>query len=196
MRVKQACVSSIFATMIVGLGAGSPADEQPKHPHPRNAPSHQHPPAPVRITMGELHRHGGVPTGWRFALPAGDPKEGRRVFEKLECFACHEVKGEGFAAGLKQAGDVGPELTGMGAHHPPGYLAEAVVNPNAVIVIGPGYTGPDGLSRMPEYNDLLTVRQLIDLVAYLASLGSGHRAMPMPPHAAPGGHGPTKATPR
>jgi hypothetical protein len=58
----------------------------------------------------------------------------------------------------------------MGAHHPAAYLAESILNPNAVIITGKGYTGPDGLSRMPEYNSSLTIAQLIDLVAYLKSL--------------------------
>jgi hypothetical protein len=58
----------------------------------------------------------------------------------------------------------------MGAHHPAAYLAESILYPNAVIITGKGYTGPDGLSRMPEYNSSLTIAQLIDLVAYLKSL--------------------------
>jgi mono/diheme cytochrome c family protein len=175
------------------------ADEPPGHTHPPGTPAHQHPPAPIRITMEELHRHGGVPPGWHFALPPGDPTEGRAVFAKLECFTCHAVKGERFGAVPKSADDVGPELTGMGAHHPPAYFSEAIVNPNAVIVTGPGYTGADGLSRMPDYNDILTVRQLIDLVAYLASLTGDHGTTPMPHGPAPGGHGtssPGKAIPR
>lgn len=54
---------------------------------------------------------------------------------------------------------------------------------------GPGYTGPDGLSRMPDHSDVLTVRQLIDLVAHLQAHSSDHGSMPMPPGAMPGGHG-------
>jgi uncharacterized protein involved in high-affinity Fe2+ transport len=30
--------------------------------------------------MEELHRSGGVPPGWRFALPGGDPMKGGKVF--------------------------------------------------------------------------------------------------------------------
>ena len=58
----------------------------------------------------------------------------------------------------------------MGAHHPAAYFAESILNPNAVIITEKGYTGPDGLSRMPEYNSSLTIAQLIDLVAYLKGL--------------------------
>lgn len=89
----------------------------------------------------------------------------------LECYKCHEIKGEHFPDAPKQPGDTGPELTGMGGHHPAEYLAESILNPNAVIVAEPGYTGPDGLSIMPDYRESLTVAELIELVAYLKSLG-------------------------
>lgn len=123
---------------------------------------------PIRIPMEELHKAGGVPPGWKFTPPTGDPAKGRQVFVDLECFSCHQIKGEALPPGKK--GDVGPELTGMGDRHPTDYLVESIINPNAVIVEGPGFTGPDGLSKMPDYNDSLTVKQLIDLVAYLKSL--------------------------
>ena len=58
----------------------------------------------------------------------------------------------------------------MGHHHPAGYLAESVLNPNAVIIEGRGYTAPDGSSIMPDYRGSLTVAELDDLVAYLKSL--------------------------
>jgi mono/diheme cytochrome c family protein len=126
--------------------------------------------------MAELHAHGGVPPGWTFLLPPGDPAEGRAVFVRLECFACHEVKGETFPGPARTPRSSGPDLTGMGAHHPPAYFAESIVNPNRVIVQGDGYTGSDGLSRMPSYADTMTLKQLIDVVAYLASLTGGHAA--------------------
>jgi len=43
----------------------------------------------------------------------------------------------------------------------------------ALVVQGPGYTGSDGLSKMPDYGDSMTVRQFVDVVAYLTSLKSG-----------------------
>lgn len=125
-------------------------------------------PKPIRIPMEELHKAGGVPPGWKFAFAAGDPVKGRKAFVDFECFSCHQVKGEKFPPGKK--GDVGPELTAMGGRHPTDYFLESVVNPNAVIVEGPGFTGPDGLSTMPDYRDSMGVAQLIDLVAYLKSL--------------------------
>jgi hypothetical protein len=126
------------------------------------------------ISMDELHRQGGVPRGWKFTLPAGDPKAGREVFGKLECNKCHEVKPD-FPRGHRGAGDVGPELTGMGGHHPAEYFAQSIIDPNAVVLAGEGYVGADGHSIMPDYRDSVTFTELVDLVAYLKSLdGGGH----------------------
>jgi mono/diheme cytochrome c family protein len=133
-------------------------------------------PAPIRVTMKELHAQGGVPKGWKFLLPSGDPAEGRKVFAAMECYACHEVKGEDFPASAKTPRDAGPPLTGMGPHHPPEYFAESIINPNRVILTGPGYTGPDGRSKMPSYADTMSLKQLIDVVAYLKSLTGGEMA--------------------
>jgi hypothetical protein len=78
-----------------------------------------------------------------------------------------------FPRGERGAGDVGPELTGMGGHHPAEYFAQSIVDPNAVIVSGTGFVGSDGRSVMPDYRDSLTFTELVDLVAYLKSLGGG-----------------------
>ncbi len=126
--------------------------------------------APRHSTMEQLHQGGGVPPGWRFTLPPGDAMRGKALFATLECYRCHVVAGAGFPTPGGDATHTGPELTGMGAHHPAEYFAESIIDPNAVVLAGPGFTGPDGRSIMPSYADSLTVAQLQDLVAYLASL--------------------------
>jgi len=99
--------------------------------------------------------------------PPGDAARGRAVFVKLNCSTCHLVDGEPFAP----PGGPGPNLSDARTH-PAGYLIESIVNPNAMILDGPGYTDGRGLSIMPEYRDRMTVGELIDLVAYLKSLGA------------------------
>jgi mono/diheme cytochrome c family protein len=128
--------------------------------------------------MEALHASGGVPKGWKFLMPPGDVAKGREVFVTMECFACHEVKGENFPQTSKRGHEPGPELTGMGSHHPAEYFAESIMNPNRVIVQGAGYTGSDGLSKMPGYGDTMTVQQLVDVVAYLKSLKGETSGMP------------------
>jgi Cu/Ag efflux protein CusF len=52
--------------------------------------------------------------------------------------------------------------------HPLEYFTESTINPNAVGA--KKYRGPDGKSKMPTFNDDMTVQELIDVSAYLASL--------------------------
>src|SRR5256712_5750883 len=113
--------------------------------------------SPRKITMEELHRQGGVPRGWKFALPAGDPAEGRQLFADLECYKCHAIQGESFPPGGGDARNVGPDLTGMGGMHPAEYFAESILSPNAGILDGPGYSGQDGSSIMPTSPDTMRV---------------------------------------
>jgi len=162
----SAVLAATTAAVLLALGAVSA--QQPARP--ARPPAQQ--PAP------DPHAGHGTPKGWKFTLPKGDPAKGREVFAKLECYACHEVKGERFPAPTEQA-KVGPELSQMAPLHEAEYFAEAVLNPSVVIDKGKKYQAPDGSSKMPEFNDSLTVKELIDLVAYLRSLkpgaGGGHR---------------------
>ena len=89
---------------------------------------------------------------------------------KMECFACHKVAGEEVPKRDAKPTEVGPELTGMGEHHPLEYFFESVIYPNRVITQGHGFEGPDRRTTMPNYNHLLTVAEALDLVAYLGSL--------------------------
>lgn len=68
---------------------------------------------------------------YRECLVGGDATEGKRIFfEKAEvyCLRCHKVNGEG--------GEVGPDLTGIGAKQSREYLLESVVLPNKQIAQG------------------------------------------------------------
>ncbi|HSE94318.1 MAG TPA: c-type cytochrome [Methylomirabilota bacterium] len=135
------------------------------------------------LSRGRGHGDHGTPADWRFTWPAGDPARGRDIFAKYECFSCHEVRGEPFAA-PRDAGNVGPELAAMGPAHEAEYFVEAIINPNAVVERDQGYEAADGSSKMPSFNDTLAVQELLDLVAYLKAL--------RPPPAAPravGGQG-------
>jgi len=123
---------------------------------------------------GEQH---GTPKGWKFTLTTGNPAEGRKVFVELQCYKCHEVKGEHFPDVTQEDKGVGPELAHMAGMHPVEFFAESIVNPNAVIdddARERGYVGADGKSKMPDYSDVVSVKQLADLATYLTTLGGGH----------------------
>lgn len=175
---KQLVTIPVVAGLLAAVSSTGADSQTPHMPHGQKPQMHHGKPRPeptarFRVTMEELHAHGGVPSGWTFSIPSGDAAEGRKVFATLECFACHEVKGEEFPADSKTPRGAGPELTGMGARHPAEYFAESILDPNRVIVLGPDYTGPDGLSKMPTYSDTMTLKQLVDVVAYLTSLTAG-----------------------
>jgi len=174
-------VITVRPVLMVGLAVltlgGSAALAQHQHGAPATSPA---PPAPagkkppLRVTMEEMHHGDGVPRGWRFAWPEGDAQKGREVFAKLECYQCHQVSGAGFPDVKPDPQRQGPPLAGMGGMHPAEYFAESILNPNAVIITGPGFTGSDGLSIMPDFRDSLTLAETIDLVAYLRSLTGDH----------------------
>jgi mono/diheme cytochrome c family protein len=155
---RRGVVLTVFASLFAGTMPG--VAQQPSQPTGRSQRSQ--PP-------GDHH---STPSGWKFRWPSGDPVKGQEAFSKLECYACHEVKGESFQS-PKDKKNVGPELSAMGPLHEAEYFAEAILSPSAVIEKGKGYAGPDGSSKMPSFNDSMTVQEAIDLVAYLRSLKPG-----------------------
>ena len=132
----------------------------------QHLPGHKHQ-NPASAQTGVAHGHHQTPEGWNFTWPQGDPVKGRGVFVKLECYSCHAVQGEQFPG---PSGDIGPELAAMGPLHEAEYFAESIINPSVVIEAGKGYKAADGASKMPSYNDLVTVQEVVDLVAYLKGL--------------------------
>lgn len=115
----------------------------------------------ARPALAAEHHH---PKDWHFTMPKGDPAKGRAVFEKFECYYCHEVRGENFPDPVENA----PELSQMGPLHPVEFFAESVLNPNAVV--GKAYREADGQSPMTNFAAKMTVQELIDVSAYVASL--------------------------
>jgi cytochrome c1 len=162
---RRGVVLTVFASLMAGTAPG--VAQQTGQPTGR--PQRTQPPG----------GHHGTPSGWKFKWANGDLEKGRAVFAKFESYACHEVKGETFRAPTDRK-NVGPELSAMGPLHEAEYFAESIISPSAVIEKGKGYEGPDGSSKMPSFNDSMTVQEAIDLVAYLRGL--------KPVAGAPAGH--------
>ena len=155
-RSRAVALAGVLLASSVAVAGG----QQPAKPsRPGQAPA----------ARPQPHGDHGTPEGWKFTWPKGDAANGRNVFAKLECYSCHEVKGEKFPAPSDKE-KVGPELSVMGPLHEAEYFAEAIINPNAVIDKGKGYQASDGTSKMPSFNDSLNVQELIDLVAFLTVL--------------------------
>ena len=56
---------------------------------------------------------------------SGDAQAGRMIYERQGCAACHRVDGSG--------GDLGPDLSAVGAQSSLRYLRDSIVNPSAYI---------------------------------------------------------------
>ncbi|HSK30413.1 MAG TPA: c-type cytochrome [Candidatus Limnocylindria bacterium] len=125
-------------------------------------------------TADQGHQHGTE--SWVFTLPKGDPVVGRELFVEAQCYNCHEVKGEKMPPRDPDEKTVGPELSQMAGLHPVEFFAESIIHPNAFVPTDAkerDYVGPDGRSKMPDFSDVFTVKQVADLAAYIASLGGG-----------------------
>lgn len=121
MRASIRLLGSAAVVLAFAAGVAGPGATRAQTPHdhramPQAAPAK----APRHITMEELHRLGGTPRGWKFALPDGDPARGKQVFADAGCFQCHAMRGAGFPEAAPDR-KPGPELTGMGGQHPVAY---------------------------------------------------------------------------
>jgi mono/diheme cytochrome c family protein len=105
-----------------------------------------------------------------FRLPDGDATAGRQAFVNLRCHACHQVEGidvkfEGTGAASVQLGGETVRVKSYGE------LVTSIINPSHRIAPGvqADAVAPGGTSLMEiaGLNDTMTVRQLIDLVAFL-----------------------------
>jgi len=125
-----------------------------------------------------------MPSRWVFTLPQGDPKAGEEAFARMQCFSCHKVTGKTFAGEEDRTESIGPEFTPGYAKLAPGYLAESIIHFDRFIshanfrisymsleAFKPTGTGdyPTN-SRMANYNEIMTVKEMIDIVAFLKSL--------------------------
>ena len=112
-----------------------------------------------------------------FRLPeSGDIERGKAAFVAFECNNCHEVAGVDLPKPTVQppvmvtlGGEMARQMTD-------GYLVTSIIYPSYELA---GYPRDlitvHGKSRMLDYTDRMTVRQLADLVAFLQSRYSVRR---------------------
>lgn len=125
-----------------------------------------------------------LPTNWVFTLPAGDPVLGKQVFVKMQCFSCHTVEGQVIKDPRVETGAIGPRFTAAYAKLPASYLAESIIQPDRFLPHGnfkPSFLTPEAFkpagrddyevhSRMAGFAEIMTVKELVDVVAFLKSL--------------------------
>ena len=119
-------------------------------------------------------------------LPDGNADAGRAAFADLYCYDCHAVTNEVFPdsvypdnPGVVLGGDRSRVTTY-------GELVTSIINPSHKLARGydPDTISADGESLMRDYNDSMTVQQLIDLVVFLQP----HYDVIIPPYAYPTYH--------
>ena len=110
-----------------------------------------------------------------FSLPEGDAENGQFVFVELRCIECHTLANTDLSERQWQfEGErdlsvlLGGESTRLQTY---GDLVTSIINPSHRIAKGYAVdTVTDGEeSKMLNYNDVLTVNELIDLVTFLKS---------------------------
>ncbi len=100
-------------------------------------------------------------------VPIGDAEAGRAAFIELSCTSCHAVQGEtGMAKPVAAVPVLGPSHGKLS----PGKLASAIVAPSHTVSKEVDKKTEGKLSPMADFSDTMTVRQLVDLVAYLRTL--------------------------
>ncbi len=104
----------------------------------------------------------------------GDPARGQALIEDRQrslCMLCHT----GPFSDVRLQGDLGPDLSGVGARLTPGQIRLRIVDMKRVVpsTIMPPYYRVDGLQRVaPAWRGkpILAAADIEDLVAYLATL--------------------------
>lgn len=105
-----------------------------------------------------------------FSLPKGNAGAGKALFVKYGCIDCHVV--DGITAKADNQYRL-PEPITLGGKSPRvttyASLVTSIINPSHKLSrrYPVSLTSKDGESRMPNINDVLTVADLIDIVAFL-----------------------------
>lgn len=107
-------------------------------------------------------------------VPVGDPLAGRQAFINLSCTSCHAVLGDPSLPSPTSA-DRGPTFGPAQAQQQLGRLVTSIVSPSHSIPIEIRARLEEQVSPMGDFSDRMTVRQLIDLVAYLRAQGPSDR---------------------
>lgn len=104
-----------------------------------------------------------------FALPEGNAEHGKEAFVSLGCTSCHRVR----SLDLPLPAAEGPVMVVLGGNVSKvksyGELVSSIINPSHRLARGfsKDKVTLEGESLMVVYNDVLTVTDLIDLVAFL-----------------------------
>ncbi len=104
-----------------------------------------------------------------FALPEGDIEKGKATYRSLSCNECHTISGIAWKGGSDTLKiPLGGETKTQKSY---GELVTSVINPSHKIAWSYKEiaAAQGGGSKMVNYNDVMTVQELVDLVTFLQS---------------------------
>ena len=104
-----------------------------------------------------------------FALPEGDIEKGKVTYKRLACSECHSIPNIEWKGGKDNLKiHLGGEVTSLKTY---GGLVTSVINPSHKVAsfYNQKTSTEGGLSKMKNYNEVMTVQELIDLVTFLQS---------------------------
>ena len=123
----------------------------------------------IIATMTLISCSKGVDSPTGFSLPKGDAEIGKTVFMKYQCLSCHTVEGleqEEINKNAEISVVLGGTTTKIVTY---AELVTSVINPSHKLASR--YLATDvsteGTSKMTVFNDVMTVTELINLVAFL-----------------------------
>ncbi len=103
-----------------------------------------------------------------FSLPKGDVSQGEAVFKNKGCLACHSVKGieNTLPMELEKPVALGGKVARIKTY---AELVTSVINPSHKIArnYSKEVAAQPGQSPMPNFNDTMTVAELVNLVTFL-----------------------------
>lgn len=110
---------------------------------------------------------------WTLQLPEGDVTRGKTAYRDLWCHGCHVARGHEKEFPAPYAQPAIPVVLGMESQKPGRMeLVNSLINPSHRIE--PNFQKElvtnGQFSRMGDYNEIMTLQQLSDLVAFLESL--------------------------
>ena len=126
----------------------------------------------LAVFLGVIACDSGPRSPVGFRLPDGNVEDGQAAFVELQCSNCHTVAevdlpspGQDLVRPVALGGEVYEVRTD-------GYLITSIINTSHRLAEGyrkAEVTTEDGQSLMPNQGKIMTVTQLIDLVAFLQS---------------------------
>ncbi|WP_216824989.1 cytochrome C [Agarilytica rhodophyticola] len=111
-----------------------------------------------------------VDSPYGFSLPEGDSKKGEEVFLYFSCLSCHtlaDYKVDDIKQDIEKRVALGGEYSKVKTY---AELVTSVINPSHKLA--KGYTvdeisNDEGKSKMRNYNEVMTVDELVNLVSFL-----------------------------